>query len=147
MTLPTRTPVNGWSTGQRGRWAIVRTIEGPGTVTTDAASPTVPSSAADIAAQTFDAAALESVLVTVEFDSGSGTLELEPLFLDQEGGRWTKDLVGDPGSPVAVMTPALSPGQTWEVVTFGRKVFFRVNAVTGAPVGARILVLPAKLLP
>jgi hypothetical protein len=90
--------------------------------------------------QACSAVGYDSLLVGVEYGSGSGTVVLEPLYLDVDAGVWMQFLAGAPAGVVAYaapavhLTPSLSPGQLVHIPTWGRpSVLFRVNSVGGGP--------------
>jgi hypothetical protein len=94
-----------------------------------------------------DCQSFETVWAQVAIDGGSSpTMTLEALFRDEDapdGSRWVRnrDAAG------VLTTPALAPGQAFEITVDGwSKVFLRVSAVTnaGSTTGWKILVRPGK---
>lgn len=123
-------------------WALLRSgavqIAADSATLTDALIP--PASA-------FNAQGFETVWVRVEITGGSSpTMTLEALFRDDDvddGSRWvrSRDASG------VLVTPALAPGQAFEVTVDGwTKVFFRITAVAnaGSTTAWKILARPGK---
>jgi hypothetical protein len=145
MALTART-LTSFSSLAKSKAAVARRIEGAlaaeSTTRTIAQFPVV---------QAFNASGFDTVLLSIEFGSGSGTATIEPLLLDEDGGVWLQQLTGAPDgvTPTAELepcvTPALAPGQLVEVPVWGRPaVLFRVEAVSGAPVDLHVLVFPGR---
>ncbi len=104
-----------------------------------------------VATHGFNFARFDSVLIGIEMGSGTGTVTLEPLVLDADGGLWMQMFAGAaPGltliaTPARVVTPALNVGTFVEVPVWGQKVLFRVDAVSASPTNLQVIALPAKL--
>lgn len=97
--------------------------------------------------EALDGQSFETIWVRVAIDGGaSPTMTLEALFRDEDapdGARWVRnrDATG------VLTTPALAPGQAFELTIDGwAKVFLRVTAVAnaGGTTGWKILVRPGK---
>ena len=83
-----------------------------------------------------------SVLVTVAFGSGAGSVVLRPMVLDQEGAVWLN--IYDPTTNTRLVSPPLDGSFVWEVTTFERTVLFVVDVLTGAPSDLEILIAPGR---
>jgi hypothetical protein len=98
---------------------------------------------------------LDTVLLAVEFGEAgaNSTVTIEPLILDTLGSLWMQIMLGAAegitpiGAPAAVVTPAMSVGQLYEVPVLGATtILFRVHAVGGdAITNLAILGYPGRL--
>jgi hypothetical protein len=107
------------------KYAVWRTKTGtpPTADASDLTDPVYDVSAAQNL-RTFD-----SVIIGVEADGGSPTIEIELIYHSEEGDpAWRRLLSGAGGS--AITTGALAPGQEVEVNVYGHsKVFPRIVAI------------------
>ena len=131
--------------------AVLRSITG--SVSAESTTRTVATLATTLACNGFRG--LDTVLLGVEFGTAgaNSTITIEPLILDALGAVWMQIMLGAQegttaiGAPAAVVTPAMSAGQLYEVPVLGAKtVLFRVHAVGGdAITNLAILGYPGRL--
>jgi hypothetical protein len=106
-------------------------------------------------AEAFDCRGYQTVWIGVEITGGTNsTATVEVLVRDEDapdGARWKRLLVGAPEgvtatSAASAKTPALDGTSLYEVRVEGRRVFFRIDAVTNSAgtTGLKVLAMPGK---